>query len=528
MLPRLLALALPLAFAVSAAPAADDRPKPREPFTAFPEIDPPVWTKDGPDLDKAYPLMIGASPRAIPPDAPAWRKLRIARLNELARFIALADPNSRRPERWHGGHHPGYQAAYRAAWLAAGRLGAELEETDPARVPWFEERVRALKDYERSAVRRRETGIDLPYSPHAARADRYAAELDLLRANALAATVKGPPARPKPPAPAKLDPKAEPFTAFPDLKPPDPKEDRRDALADRWKEQYPKLVGGKPLVLGPGDTTRLKLLKARLNAGRAFTQRIAVVFAVGRPDDTDRFNLADLLPRLVAAGAELEETGAGRVAWYEEHVRLLWELERLTTARVEATTDPPEMIHLARARRLAAEADLLDVKEPGPVLRRPPEFTAFPHLRPQPPRHVHPAEPPPAAADPGAERPPDDPLIPLEATVLRIARSNEAWRYVIGEQPVPRPNRWTPIDMPSFFNTLAVAARTRAELERNPEERERWYGTRVVKAKEMEAFVKGRVFTGIDPPQLLDFAVFHRLTAELELLDLIERNRAVK
>jgi hypothetical protein len=524
---RLLPLALSLAAALAV--TADDRPKPREPFTAFPEIDPPVWTKDDPDPDKVYPLTLGASPRAIPPDAPAWRKVRIARLNELARFIALADPIRCHPERWHRGHHPGYQAAYRAAWLAAAQLGAELEETDAARVPWFEERVRALKDYERSAVARRETGADPPYFPHAARADRYAAELDLLRANALAAKVKGPPARPKPPAPAKPDPEAEPFTAFPELKPPDPKEERPEALADRWKEQYPKLVGGKPLVLGPGDTTRLKLLKARLNAGRAFTQRIAVVFALGRPDDTDRFNLADLLPRLVAAGAELEETDAGRVGWYEEQVRFLWELERLTAARVEVKTDQPEMIHLARARRLAAEADLLDAKEPGPVLRRPPEFTAFADLRPQPPRPDHPWVPPPVPADPGTETPRDDPLIPFEATALRIARSNEAWRYVLAEQQtVHLPNRWHTVDLPVFFDTLAVAARVRAELETTPGERERWFGTRVVKAKEMEAFVKGRVFTGIDPPQLLDLAVFHRLTAELELLDLVERNRAGK
>jgi len=60
--------------------------------------------------------------------------------------------------------------------------------------------------------------------------------------------------------------------------------------------------------------------------------------------------------------AELEETPAKRVAWFEARVRALKEGEESIYAYVQQGNVPVGALHLARYERLRAEADLLKLK----------------------------------------------------------------------------------------------------------------------------------------------------------------------
>jgi hypothetical protein len=57
------------------------------------------------------------------------------------------------------------------------------------------------------------------------------------------------------------------------------------------------------------------------------------------------------------------------VPWLEEFVILARESEQFTQARVNAGTDPPQMLHTARRHRLKVEAALWKAKNPQPAAR---------------------------------------------------------------------------------------------------------------------------------------------------------------
>jgi hypothetical protein len=547
-------LALVAATLAATAPAQPPDPPRRpspfgvpDPVTAFPEIQPPkpVPPKDGsagPGPTATLPIILGSTPRPVPACAPVLVKLRTARLNELAEYIRLAYQVIGL-----GRFTPDDMRLLLAAIDEAGLTGADLEDTNAARVRWYEDRLRGLKDVERMTEWRVDAGEAQPELTNLARARRLSAELDLLRARRLATADP----RPIPPLPNPVaDPKAEPFTAFPGLKPvpptfAKPEDQLRDGVEKflewqrAWERTLSPIIDGRPIPSEPTDDLRRKVLKARFNAGLAAYQKMWAdqyrsICRFGTPTAAGEF-----VSSVTLAGADLEDSVAARVPWYEMRVRLLWDAARFLQARVEAGLEPPQLLHRARAARLAAEIDLLRAKEragrvavpaaipanPLPAAKTNLVFTAFPELKARvrseqddPSRPVY---------DPETRKrlPAGAGLItpyPAGASIemtLRIGRANDGLVHLLQTREMITVGRWIPDDTPVLLGAVAATMRARADLEADPAERERWLARWVVEAKDVEWFTAARVEAGRDPPQLLDLVRFHRLGAELELID---------
>jgi hypothetical protein len=529
---RLVPLVLLAAVAAVPRPAADPPPA----FTAFPEVIPQAPGKEvNPDV--LYPLVVGASPRAIPKDGPALTQLRVARLNELVSFIGTEQrvrdrygPHRSNPPAW-----AAFLARLRAAWLAAGRAGAELEDTAAGRAAWFEEVVLALKGIEQEVevlvvhrdIRRGHR--------HAARADRLTAELELLAARRRAAAEPKPPPRPKPPAPVRTGPGPVRFTAFPELKPEPPwwGLPPRVVAAYRLARACPRLFGPDPFPERAGDRPREKLLKAQFAAGRAFAHRFSEKVRLGTYTADEFVPFTEFVPRLTRTAAALDTAGGAR-EWAGERVRFFWWAEETAGgARAAAGTLPPPDLPLLRAERLAAEVELLALRERDLPARRTAAdptggFTAFPELKPAPPRPVTggPVPPRPVTGGPAADEP--DPVIPTEQ-VVRVLRSNEAWAAFAADDEYRTPlDILTGKEIPGHAALLARAVRYRAGVESDAAGRRRWFALGVMKMKELEAYTDRRVETGTDPTYMLDRVRYDRLAAELELFDFLETNPAAR
>ena len=203
----------------------------------------------------------------------------------------------------------------------------------------------------------------------------------------------------------------EPPTAFPHLKPPMTKTGTPDykKLSDRVSKQFPLPV--------PSDApAQRKVLLHQANEGAEFLRQVIQHIADGNWNPAYTNDLATITHEFFRVAAEMEATPAARVPWYEERVvfaKAFEEFMRITVLR--DGNQPPHALHLARFRRLQAEAELLKVKEevgkgekkvdgrkqesmrdgrgvdvPGfllegrdqPRRKIPSTYTAFPNLRP--------------------------------------------------------------------------------------------------------------------------------------------------
>src|SRR5207244_2919187 len=127
----------------------------------------------------------------------------------------------------------------------------------------------------------------------------------------------------------------------------------------------------------PAATTRQKVLHARLSAGLVPAAGYSEAMRIGRWWWLDAILYPALIPEIAATGAALDGTAAGAARWHRGAVERLLAYEAFITARVRAGTDPPWSANLARAARLAEEAELIRAddraaRDPGPRPPAPP------------------------------------------------------------------------------------------------------------------------------------------------------------
>ena len=154
------------------------------------------------------------------------------------------------------------------------------------------------------------------------------------------------------------------YTAFPDIKP-----------------SYRHAV-----VKGADGVTRARLLKAdevalpklpvvaadapplrrvqyeQIQEGLDYLARVKEIARLGAHDPKDLRAIA-VAAEVYFIAAELEDTPAKRVAWFEARVRVFKDGEEAVHAYVLQGVLPTTALHGARFERLRAEADLLRLKE---------------------------------------------------------------------------------------------------------------------------------------------------------------------
>jgi hypothetical protein len=186
---RVALLFLCVAFAVSVGHSQPVNPNPvegvRPYYTAFPDIKPSrhhavVKGADGAArvvVEKAAAVPLPALP-VVAADAPAWRKVQLAQIQEGLDFLDRVKEIARL-----GAEDP---KDVRAVAIAAEvcLLAAELEATPAKRLAWFEARVRVLKEGEESVYSYVQRGNLSVGALHLARYERLRAEADLLRLKA--------------------------------------------------------------------------------------------------------------------------------------------------------------------------------------------------------------------------------------------------------------------------------------------------------------------------------------------------------
>ena len=140
------------------------------------------------------------------------------------------------------------------------------------------------------------------------------------------------------------------YTAFPDLN-------------IRTREEFEKKFDLPPLpVLGTDPPTLRKLQFEQFQEALAYVERLEERIRMGTYSPDEFLMLIQMETRCHRVAAELEDTVAKRIPWYEASVRRLKELERYIQLRVNIGTDPPQRLHQVRFERLQAEADLFKLK----------------------------------------------------------------------------------------------------------------------------------------------------------------------
>jgi hypothetical protein len=268
------------------------------------------------------------------------------------------------------------------------RAGGELEAHSADRVPWYEARVRVLKEFELFTEARVREGNDPPHRLNLVRFHRHGAEADLLVL--LDEVKKAGPRAGAPITRAAFEFKVErpSYTAFPNLKPPI----RVQRQSNDPKRRFPDLdfevrdvVPVPPLPRLTADAEPLLRVRyQQLRAGLDHMHRIQQVIDIGNWTSQFLLDHLDLMILTFRAGAAFEREPGKQRAWYEARIARLKGLERFIETRVKDGDDPPHRLNLVRIARLQAEAELLEPRHQNvvapapPTCARPPRDTA-PH-----------------------------------------------------------------------------------------------------------------------------------------------------
>lgn len=518
-------------------------------YTAFPDL------KGAPPNPKAEFL----SP--VLPTLPANATLlrQVQREQAIMGFLYLARMDEQiRIGRWIPDHFDHYLFMASAVYTVA----ADLEDKPADRVPWYEERVRLLKGFERFTEIRAEIGTEWPYRLLQARFARLGAEADLLRLKAEVAKAGGATGRPLVmkkiefdfPRPNKgkipLLAPATVFTAFPDLTP------RQKVVTDpdgtiRIVEDEQGYVPLPRLPLLPANPTELqKLHHEQVRERFAYLQNATVVVPLSlRTPDFRYPPFWIALGDTYRAAAELEPRLPARIPWYESRVRDLKTVENYIIRRVEVGTSATQDLDALRYLRLQSEADLIRLKRevekgnpataPEPIREKSPfvlrfgsggeepgpTYTAFPDLKPRTVEHIE------VKNENGKTQriSRDKDVVPLPA-LPAVGADAPLMRKVLFEQlqvglgylDMQRASilrgTWTPDRFVGYVRMATEVYRIAFELEDSREKRVPWYEARVRTLKDIERFVGTHVPSGSDPPQNLNTVRVARLQAEAELL----------
>jgi hypothetical protein len=397
-------------------------PGSESPYTAFPDLKPPlkVWKEvKGPNgsvarvAEESGVVPLPPLP-VVAPAAPPLRKVRFEQLREGLDYIARVKEVTQI-----GSWDTQFFLDYLGVIADTARVAGTLENTSARRVPWYEARVRALKEAERFTYVRVLNGNDPPQRYCWACFQRLGGEAELLRLKAEVATAPrqlartdrpadAPPRRTDPPTPradtGSTGPNDSPaaadggsaeeddpptveityerqieisidnfikrakflptFTAFPDLKPPtlvrkEVKHPNGDVV--RVVEET-EVVPPPPIPVVAADAPLLRRVRAeQLRQGLTHLARIKEVIRIGAWNARFFTEYISGIAETYQVAATLEETPARRVPWYEARVRKYKEAERYTAIRCSNGNDPPQRLNQIRFARLQAEAELLEL-----------------------------------------------------------------------------------------------------------------------------------------------------------------------
>jgi hypothetical protein len=169
------------------------------------------------------------------------------------------------------------------------------------------------------------------------------------------------------PRPAALGP--GPYTAFPDVTPatfdwPPPRgRDGRPVKDPLRSSIFFRLQPVLTRPVPPDAPPLTKVRLAQLYEGTEYLLRFQEKLWHGSFRTGEYASYLNMVADVFRLAAELDGTPAGRVALYEDRVRVMKEVERYTGDRVNAGTDPPHALAETRFHRLQAEADLLRLKD---------------------------------------------------------------------------------------------------------------------------------------------------------------------
>jgi hypothetical protein len=184
----LLVLVAAVSVSASGGQPAEDQKDERKPerfrpsYTAFPDIKSPaiglqeLKRDQGNDDKNAVPLPPWPTVAA---NAPQLRKIQFEQLQESRDYLERVKEVLRI-----GSYNFQFIRDYVNMTVEVYRLAAELEEKPAKRVPWYEARVRKLKELERSVELRVEQGTEPPQGLPLARFHRLQAEIDLTKLKA--------------------------------------------------------------------------------------------------------------------------------------------------------------------------------------------------------------------------------------------------------------------------------------------------------------------------------------------------------
>jgi hypothetical protein len=349
----------------------------RAPFTAFPDLKPPTFEPKERTKPDGTVDITSEEKDAVPlphlpilwDGAPVLCKLRREQVLEGLIYLHTAREKIR-----NGSADRNTLLFYPGAVADAYQTAAGLEERAADRVPWYEVRVRAWKEAERSNETRITSGTKPPQDTHRLRFRRLGTEADLLRLKA-EADKAGPTTGPVLKREAFAYKGTRPhFTAFPDLKPRTTEtvevkgDDGMTRLVTRDKDVVPL----PPL---PAATDARLLRKVRLEQvreGLAYLDRLHGVIRIGAYNAAFLGEYGHMATEVYRVAVELEDVPAKRVPWYAARVRTLKEIERFVETRVQNISEPPQNLNTARVWRLRAETELLTLKAtaeaPAPVI----------------------------------------------------------------------------------------------------------------------------------------------------------------
>jgi hypothetical protein len=151
-------------------------------------------------------------------------------------------------------------------------------------------------------------------------------------------------------------------TAFPDLKPPDPRKEKD--FPKSLKKLCPLILGDDPPAIVPTDDTARRLLKARLHQGRVELMRNWEVVASGHWNPDYMSELFQCLKDMRTVTLELWGNDPKVLTpWLEEFVIMGKMVEDFLRLRVEDGNEPSLSIHTGQRHRLEAEAALWKAKK---------------------------------------------------------------------------------------------------------------------------------------------------------------------
>ena len=533
---RLVAVALCAICLRTESYAADEAPYPRSvTFTAFPEL-------KSHEFSRGEEVRILVLPE-LPPDAPRLRKVRHAQATAGLLYLAQIGEVIRC-----GAWNTSFLNDAILMAVEAYTVAAEVEDSAPDRVRWYEERVRVLKSLERFIESRVEMGTEAPHDLLFTRFFRYQAEADLLRLKdeiARDGNAKSRPLVTKSLEAFFRDTKEPTYTAFPEFQPPPGPGDpggKNDPFAEKKDDPW---TGLPELATDAAPLRKIQIALACAGLSHQFC--INEIIRIG--------SWADMWSVYVAAAANLLNTTlaiteleqiANRMPWYERAVVHMKYYERAIKRRVSIGSVAPHTANLLIFRRLEAEARLLQLKDeitksgakPTPPGKRTainreiiransPEipYTAFPELKP-PTIELQENKDPHSNRYPGYVEKNTAPLPPLPTLMANdsplrkvlLAQVREGLAYLAYMKEIISIGSWNQTFFPQYLRITNDVFRVAAELE--PAKRMPWYETRIRRLKAVEQFMLMRVKKGTAPPHALDLASFVRLQAEVDLLKL--------